>query len=54
MGNPIVKPPPISRRVDAEDIDAYLVQHQHKSLLRFINLRSVGSANRRLIGRTVV
>ena len=25
----------------AEDIDAYLVQHQHKSLLRFITCGSV-------------
>ena len=26
----------------AEDIDAYLEQHQHKSLLRFITLRFGG------------
>ena len=35
----------------AEDIDAYLVQHQHKSLLRFITCGSVDDGKSTLIGR---
>jgi bifunctional enzyme CysN/CysC len=34
-----------------EDIDAYLVQHQHKSLLRFITCGSVDDGKSTLIGR---
>jgi bifunctional enzyme CysN/CysC len=35
----------------AEDIDAYLQQHQHKSLLRFITCGSVDDGKSTLIGR---
>jgi bifunctional enzyme CysN/CysC len=35
----------------AEDIDAYLKQHQHKSLLRFITCGSVDDGKSTLIGR---
>jgi len=35
----------------AADIDAYLVQHQHKSLLRFITCGSVDDGKSTLIGR---
>jgi bifunctional enzyme CysN/CysC len=35
----------------ATDIDAYLVQHQHKSLLRFITCGSVDDGKSTLIGR---
>jgi bifunctional enzyme CysN/CysC len=35
----------------AKDIDAYLVQHQHKSLLRFITCGSVDDGKSTLIGR---
>ncbi|WP_299326920.1 sulfate adenylyltransferase subunit CysN [Parasphingopyxis sp.] len=44
----------ISYRPDAlaaEDIDAYLDQHQHKSLLRFITCGSVDDGKSTLIGR---
>ena len=43
-----------SYKVDAliaEDIDAYLIQHQHKSLLRFITCGSVDDGKSTLIGR---
>ena len=35
----------------AADIDAYLLQHQHKSLLRFITCGSVDDGKSTLIGR---
>jgi bifunctional enzyme CysN/CysC len=35
----------------ANDIDAYLIQHQHKSLLRFITCGSVDDGKSTLIGR---
>ena len=35
----------------AEDIDAYLTQHQHKSLLRFLTCGSVDDGKSTLIGR---
>ena len=35
----------------AEDIDAYLEKHQHKSLLRFITCGSVDDGKSTLIGR---
>ncbi|MSR14578.1 MAG: sulfate adenylyltransferase subunit CysN [Gammaproteobacteria bacterium] len=35
----------------AEDIDAYLLEHQHKSLLRFITCGSVDDGKSTLIGR---
>ena len=35
----------------AQDIDAYLDQHQHKSLLRFITCGSVDDGKSTLIGR---
>jgi bifunctional enzyme CysN/CysC len=46
--------PESSYRVDsliAEDIDAYLDRHQHKSLLRFITCGSVDDGKSTLIGR---
>src|SRR3984893_12974057 len=46
--------PDSSYKVDAliaEDIDAYLVQHQHKSLMRFITCGSVDDGKSTLIGR---
>jgi bifunctional enzyme CysN/CysC len=46
-------PEPIYKTDDliAEDIDAYLEQHQHKSLLRFITCGSVDDGKSTLIGR---
>jgi bifunctional enzyme CysN/CysC len=38
-------------RLIAEDIDAYLEQHQHKTLLRFITCGSVDDGKSTLIGR---
>jgi bifunctional enzyme CysN/CysC len=35
----------------ADDIDAYLVAHQHKTLLRFITCGSVDDGKSTLIGR---
>ncbi|MDE2561250.1 MAG: adenylyl-sulfate kinase, partial [Sphingomonadales bacterium] len=35
----------------AEDIDAYLEQHQHKTMLRFITCGSVDDGKSTLIGR---
>jgi bifunctional enzyme CysN/CysC len=35
----------------AEDIDAYLIQHQHKTMLRFITCGSVDDGKSTLIGR---
>ncbi|MDE0879414.1 MAG: GTP-binding protein, partial [Sphingomonas bacterium] len=46
--------PPASYRTDAliaQDIDAYLERHQHKSLLRFITCGSVDDGKSTLIGR---
>ena len=46
--------PDSSYRADAliaEDIDAYLVRHQHKSLMRFITCGSVDDGKSTLIGR---
>jgi len=40
-----------SRQLIAEDIDAYLAQHQRKSLLRFITCGSVDDGKSTLIGR---
>jgi bifunctional enzyme CysN/CysC len=47
MSEPIYK----TDALIAEDIDAYLVQHQHKSLLRFITCGSVDDGKSTLIGR---
>ena len=46
-------PEPIYRTeaLIAEDIDAYLAQHQHKTLLRFITCGSVDDGKSTLIGR---
>ena len=35
----------------AEDIDAYLLKHQHKTMLRFITCGSVDDGKSTLIGR---
>ena len=46
------KPPSfLTDALIAEDIDAYLDQHQHKSLLRFITCGSVDDGKSTLIGR---
>jgi bifunctional enzyme CysN/CysC len=42
---------PTSPRLIAEDIDAYLDQHQHKTMLRFITCGSVDDGKSTLIGR---
>jgi bifunctional enzyme CysN/CysC len=47
MSEPIYK----TDALIAEDIDAYLVKHQHKSLLRFITCGSVDDGKSTLIGR---
>jgi len=47
MSEPIYK----TDALIAEDIDAYLKQHQHKSLLRFITCGSVDDGKSTLIGR---
>ncbi len=47
MSEPIYK----TDALIAEDIDAYLDQHQHKSLLRFITCGSVDDGKSTLIGR---
>ncbi|VDC19925.1 sulfate adenylyltransferase subunit CysN [Pseudogemmobacter humi] len=41
----------VADRLIAEDIDAYLVQHQHKTMLRFITCGSVDDGKSTLIGR---
>ena len=46
-----VDPVYITDALIAEDIDAYLAQHQHKSLLRFITCGSVDDGKSTLIGR---
>jgi len=49
-----ILPPESSYQTDAliaEDIDAYLIQHQNKSLLRFITCGSVDDGKSTLIGR---
>ncbi len=47
MSDPIYK----TEDLIAEDIDAYLEQHQHKSMLRFITCGSVDDGKSTLIGR---
>ncbi|PZU07225.1 sulfate adenylyltransferase subunit CysN [Sphingomonas sp.] len=47
MSEPIYK----TDALIAEDIDAYLAQHQHKTLLRFITCGSVDDGKSTLIGR---
>jgi bifunctional enzyme CysN/CysC len=54
MASNSITPPESSYQADrliAEDIDAYLTQHQHKSLLRFITCGSVDDGKSTLIGR---
>ncbi|MCL7465450.1 sulfate adenylyltransferase subunit CysN [Phaeovulum sp. NW3] len=41
----------VADRLIAEDIDAYLEQHQHKTMLRFITCGSVDDGKSTLIGR---
>ena len=47
MGEPVYR----TDALIAEDIDAYLAQHQHKTLLRFITCGSVDDGKSTLIGR---
>lgn len=41
----------VTDKLIAEDIDAYLVQHEHKTMLRFITCGSVDDGKSTLIGR---
>ncbi|WP_156843082.1 sulfate adenylyltransferase subunit CysN [Novosphingobium aquimarinum] len=41
----------VTEKLIAEDIDAYLVQHEHKTMLRFITCGSVDDGKSTLIGR---
>ena len=41
----------VTESLIAEDIDAYLDQHQHKTMLRFITCGSVDDGKSTLIGR---
>jgi len=41
----------VTEALIAEDIDAYLDQHQHKTMLRFITCGSVDDGKSTLIGR---
>ncbi|USI71958.1 sulfate adenylyltransferase subunit CysN [Sphingomonas morindae] len=41
----------VAERLIAEDIDAYLTRHQHKTLLRFLTCGSVDDGKSTLIGR---
>src|SRR6195952_1230031 len=47
----LIDPVYVTERLIAEDIDAYLDAHQHKSLLRFITCGSVDDGKSTLIGR---
>ncbi|UAJ10474.1 sulfate adenylyltransferase subunit CysN [Polymorphobacter megasporae] len=47
----VIDPSYRAQALIAEDIDAYLDQHQHKSLLRFITCGSVDDGKSTLIGR---
>ena len=51
MPNPADAPIYVTDALIAEDIDAYLAQHQQKSLLRFITCGSVDDGKSTLIGR---
>jgi bifunctional enzyme CysN/CysC len=53
MDTPVLKSSPIYKTdaLIAEDIEAYLETHQHKSLLRFITCGSVDDGKSTLIGR---
>ncbi len=46
-----VDPIYVTETLISQDIDAYLVQHQHKSMLRFITCGSVDDGKSTLIGR---
>lgn len=51
MTNPTQDPVYIAEDLIAEDIDAYLLKHQHKTMLRFITCGSVDDGKSTLIGR---
>ena len=53
MTDQLVKDEPVyvTEALIAEDIDAYLDQHQHKTMLRFITCGSVDDGKSTLIGR---
>jgi bifunctional enzyme CysN/CysC len=52
MSTPTPKDPTyVTDSLIAEDIDAYLVKHQHKTMLRFITCGSVDDGKSTLIGR---
>ncbi len=51
MSEPLQESSTRSTPSSAEDIDAYLDRHQHKSLLRFITCGSVDDGKSTLIGR---
>ena len=48
---PVSAPVYVTDTLIAEDIDAYLTQHQHKTMLRFITCGSVDDGKSTLIGR---
>jgi bifunctional enzyme CysN/CysC len=51
MTTPPTDPTYVTETLIAEDIDAYLEQHQHKTMLRFITCGSVDDGKSTLIGR---
>ena len=51
MTTPPTDPTYVTETLIAEDIDAYLDQHQHKTMLRFITCGSVDDGKSTLIGR---
>ena len=51
MTNETKDPVYVTEALIAEDIDAYLLKHQHKTMLRFITCGSVDDGNSTLIGR---
>jgi bifunctional enzyme CysN/CysC len=51
MTTPPTDPVYVTETLIAEDIDAYLDQHQHKTMLRFITCGSVDDGKSTLIGR---
>ncbi|MDB5666279.1 sulfate adenylyltransferase subunit CysN [Cypionkella sp.] len=49
--NALMNPIYVTDQLIADDIDAYLVKHQHKTMLRFITCGSVDDGKSTLIGR---
>ena len=51
MTNETKDPVYVTEALIAKDIDAYLLKHQHKTMLRFITCGSVDDGKSTLIGR---